>query len=59
VEQRVRAVERGRDGADRQSGPADLSKTISGRIRQVELRGAETCRDQHEYWEEDFPDLKG
>ena len=42
---------------------ADLPKTISGKIRRVELRGAEETRelpDRHpaEYWEEDFPDLK-
>ncbi|MBM7787254.1 AMP-binding protein [Tenggerimyces flavus] len=39
----------------------DLPKTISGKIRRVELRTAEaerTARNPHEYWEEDFPDLK-
>jgi acetyl-CoA synthetase len=47
---------------------AELPKTISGKIRRVELRGAE--HDRHpggeppagrapdEFWEEDFPDLK-
>jgi len=46
---------------------ADLPKTISGKIRRVELRGAEaqrhadgepTGRGSAEFWEEDFPDLK-
>jgi acetyl-CoA synthetase len=40
---------------------AELPKTISGKIRRVELRGLEadrTDRYQHEYWEEDFPELK-
>jgi acetyl-CoA synthetase len=42
----------------------DLPKTISGKIRRVELRKAEEGRDpqvraEHEYFEEDFPDLKG
>jgi acetyl-CoA synthetase len=40
---------------------AELPKTISGKIRRVELRGREDGRDergQHEYWEEDFPELK-
>ncbi|MFV3077382.1 AMP-binding protein [Niveispirillum fermenti] len=41
---------------------ADLPKTISGKIRRVELRRQEQARDlsqRHplEYWEEDFPDL--
>jgi acetyl-CoA synthetase len=39
---------------------ADLPKTISGKIRRVELRALETGRtgrDQHEYWEDDFPEL--
>ena len=39
----------------------DLPKTISGKIRRVELRTAEaerTERAPQEYWEEDFPDLK-
>ena len=42
---------------------ADLPKTVSGKIRRVELRGAEMERgatdDRHsaEYWEEDFPEL--
>ncbi len=44
---------------------ADLPKTISGKIRRVELRGAEhdrggvASRNPGEFWEEDFPDLKG
>ncbi len=40
---------------------AGLPKTISGKIRRVELRDQETARavrGQHEYWEEDFPELK-
>ncbi|HEX6500639.1 MAG TPA: AMP-binding protein [Micromonosporaceae bacterium] len=44
---------------------AELPKTISGKIRRVELRGAETeragqqaGRAPNEYWEEDFPELK-
>jgi acetyl-CoA synthetase len=44
---------------------ADLPKTISGKIRRVELRGAEQDRGAegpdrkvNEFWEEDFPDLK-
>src|SRR5262249_43229440 len=40
---------------------AELPKTISGKIRRVELRDQETARavrGQHEYWEEDFPELK-
>lgn len=42
---------------------AELPKTVSGKIRRVELRGAETERgasnQRHsaEYWEEDFPEL--
>jgi acetyl-CoA synthetase len=40
-----------------------LPKTISGKIRRVELRGLETAerspdRRSTEYWEEDFPDMK-
>jgi acetyl-CoA synthetase len=40
---------------------AELPKTISGKIRRVELRGAEERRDlevrgAHEFWEQDFPD---
>lgn len=41
----------------------DLPKTISGKIRRVELRRSETAsradgsRRVQEYWEEDFPDL--
>ncbi len=46
---------------------ADLPKTISGKIRRVELRGGEASRHADgkpvsraagEFWEEDFPDLK-
>ena len=46
---------------------ADLPKTISGKIRRVELRGVEVERHGNglaagradgEFWEEDFPDLK-
>jgi len=43
---------------------ADLPKTISGKIRRVELRGTEAgkpaghARGEREFWEEDFPDLK-
>ena len=43
---------------------ADLPKTISGKIRRVELRRNEDemrkqgMRGAFEYWEEDFPDLK-
>jgi len=42
---------------------ADLPKTISGKIRRVELRAAENERPAggrrrtHEFWEEDFADL--
>ena len=40
---------------------SDLPKTISGKIRRVQLRGAESqlreARRIGEYWEEDFPDL--
>src|SRR5579875_2723262 len=42
----------------------DLPKTISGKIRRVELRGLEVerrsrdARGEHEFWEEDFPELK-
>jgi acetyl-CoA synthetase len=48
---------------------AELPKTISGKIRRVELRNAEKqrhpqggasgSRGTSEYWEEDFPGLKG
>ncbi len=43
---------------------AELPKTISGKIRRVELRNAETerghgTRAESEFREEDFPDLKG
>src|SRR3954470_12078759 len=40
---------------------AELPKTISGKIRRVELREDEHARSQRsprEFWEEDFPDLK-
>ncbi len=43
---------------------ADLPKTISGKIRRVELRARETDapagapRGAREFWEEDFPELK-
>ena len=42
---------------------SDLPKTISGKIRRVELRGAEHARQgearrKNEYWDEDFPELK-
>jgi acetyl-CoA synthetase len=47
---------------------ADLPKTISGKIQRVELRTAESKRlwgqggiserRPHEYWEEDFPELR-
>ena len=44
---------------------ADLPKTISGKIRRVELRTAEhdrgladAARNPGEFWEADFPDLK-
>ncbi|MBP7334865.1 MAG: AMP-binding protein [Niveispirillum sp.] len=41
---------------------SDLPKTISGKIRRVELRRQEQARDlsqrhDFEYWEEDFPEL--
>ena len=42
----------------------DLPKTISGKIRRVELRRREIERGEtparlaHEFWEEDFPDLR-
>jgi acetyl-CoA synthetase len=44
---------------------ADLPKTISGKIRRVELRRSELDRPGDgvrrigEFWEEDFPDLGG
>lgn len=41
---------------------ADLPKTVSGKIRRVELRTAEEGRSERpagEYRDEDFPDLKG
>ena len=43
---------------------AELPKTISGKIRRVELRALEkrrrdaSERGPHEFWEEDFPELK-
>jgi len=42
---------------------SDLPKTISGKIRRVQLRGAEgerqgEARRKNEFWEEDFPELK-
>ena len=40
---------------------AELPKTISGKIRRVELREDEHARTQrspNEFWEEDFPELK-
>ena len=43
---------------------SDLPKTISGKIRRVELRRREMEREvgaerlPHEYWEEDFPELR-
>ncbi len=43
---------------------SDLPKTISGKIRRVELRAIETGRAiggprrEHEFWQEDFPELK-
>jgi len=41
----------------------DLPKTVSGKIRRVELRNGESDRNleqrtENEYWEEDFPELK-
>jgi acetyl-CoA synthetase len=44
---------------------AELPKTISGKIRRVDLRRqeaarrAEGARGEHEFFERDFPDLKG
>ncbi|HZT51080.1 MAG TPA: AMP-binding protein [Stellaceae bacterium] len=44
---------------------AELPKTISGKIRRVELRAAEAerrrtgSRGAAEFWEEDFPELRG
>jgi len=40
---------------------AELPKTISGKIRRVELRDDEHARTQRspqEFWEDDFPELK-
>jgi acetyl-CoA synthetase len=43
---------------------SDLPKTISGKIRRVELRTSESLRPvgaarrEHEYWQDDFPELK-
>jgi acetyl-CoA synthetase len=45
--------------------PFDLPKTISGKIRRVELRRREEARPQPvarlegEFFEEDFPELRG
>jgi acetyl-CoA synthetase len=42
----------------------DLPKTISGKIRRVQLRGIEIerhksdIRGKHEFWEKDFPELQ-
>ena len=42
----------------------ELPKTISGKIRRVQLRGVENerqaahLRGEQEFWEEDFPELK-
>jgi acetyl-CoA synthetase len=43
---------------------SDLPKTISGKIRRVELRGKEARRTgggrgELEFWQEDFPELRG
>ena len=44
---------------------ADLPKTISGKIRRVELRSLEAgrkadgSRGELEFWEHDFPELSG
>ena len=44
---------------------ADLPKTISGKIRRVELRALEARRrgaeerGPSEFWEQDFPELRG
>jgi acetyl-CoA synthetase len=42
---------------------ADLPKTISGKIRRIELRTGEQnrqgTRNANEWWDEDFPDLAG
>jgi len=43
---------------------SELPKTISGKIRRVELRTAENtrraghARGPREFWEEDFPELR-
>ena len=43
----------------------ELPKTISGKIRRVQLRGGEVerrntdQRGEHEFFEEDFPSLRG
>jgi acetyl-CoA synthetase len=45
---------------------AELPKTVSGKIRRVDLRARENTlraqtvnqRAEHEYWEEDFPELR-
>jgi acetyl-CoA synthetase len=44
---------------------SELPKTVSGKIRRVELRkreqarGAEDTRGKLEFWQEDFPELRG
>ncbi len=44
---------------------SDLPKTISGKIRRVELRSAEAAkgpgapRGEREFWQDDFPELTG
>jgi len=44
---------------------SELPKTISGKIRRVEMRTAENTRradggrGEHEYFEDDFPGLRG
>ena len=43
----------------------DLPKTVSGKIRRVQLRGVEVehcasqARGEFEFWQEDFPELRG
>ena len=45
---------------------AELPKTVSGKIRRVELRGLEerradagsATRAPNEYWDQDFPELR-
>ena len=43
---------------------SDLPKTISGKIRRVELRTSERSREEgtrgeREFWQEDFDELRG